>query len=79
MKKRLTLNDDINLTEKQTDLYNLSQEIEIDSKAKDSEATQRNSELDHKCKGYEKLFKRIKRHLNHSNSCRRNYDMEELE
>ena len=79
MEKRLTLNDDINLNEKQPDLYNLSHEIEIDSEAKNSEATQRYSELDHICKGCEKLFKRIKQHLNHSNSCRKKYDMEELE
>ena len=69
----MTLNDDINIYSSQTSISN-----DINRNEKDSKATQRYSELDHKCKGCEMFFKRIKQHLNHSKSCQKKYDMGEL-
>ena len=66
-KKRLTLNDDIDINSSQTSISN-----DINRNTKDSKANQIYSELDHKCKGCEKFFKRIKPHLNHSKSCQKN-------
>ena len=70
----MTLNDDIDINSSQTSISN-----DINRNTKDSKANQIYSELDHKCKGCEKFFKRIKPHLNQSKSCQKKYDMRNLE